>query len=262
MGMLDGKVALITGAGSGFGESGAKTFAREGAKVAVADVQVARGEQVVKDIRDAGGEAVFIKADVSKVAEVEAMVQATVAAFGRLDIFWHNAGNVGPGSIEETSEADYDLTMAIHLKGGFFGSKFAVAEMKKVGGGVILFTSSLAGLKTSRASTTYGIAKAGLVSLTKNLTLSFAPYNVRVNAICPGAAETPLWGAFTNRGKTEAEYDKAKTESVSQMYREKTPLGRLCDPQDIANAALFLASDMASYVTGEIMSVDGGLSVT
>jgi NAD(P)-dependent dehydrogenase (short-subunit alcohol dehydrogenase family) len=260
MGMLEGKAALITGAGSGFGRAGALTFAREGASVAVADVNADNGEAVVKAIRDKGGKAVFIRADVSKVAEVERMVREAAQAFGRLDIFWHNAGNVGPGSIEETSEEAYDLTMAIHVKGGFFGAKFAVAEMKKVGGGVMLFTSSLAGIKTSRASTTYGVAKAALVSLTKNLTLNFAPYQVRVNAICPGAAETGMWGQFTNRGSDVI--DPKKTEAVTQMYREKTPLGRLCDPQDIANAALFLCSDMGSYVTGVIMPVDGGLSVT
>jgi NAD(P)-dependent dehydrogenase (short-subunit alcohol dehydrogenase family) len=259
MGMLDGKAALITGAGSGFGRAGAMTFAREGASVAVADINADNGQAVVKAIRDQGGKAVFIRADVSKVAEVERMVHEAAQAFGRLDIFWHNAGNVGPGGIEETSEEAYDLTMAIHVKAGFFGAKFAVAE-KKIGGGVILYTSSLAGLKTSRASTTYGVAKAALISLTKNLTLSFAPYQVRVNAICPGAAETGLWPAFTNRGSDV--YDPKKTEAVSQMYREKTPLGRLTDPQDIANAALFLCSDMGSYITGEIMPVDGGLSVT
>ena len=260
MGQLDGKVALIDGAGSGFGRAGAITFAREGAKVAVADMNAETGNAVVQEIRDAGGEAVFIRADVSKMNEVEAMVRQTVAAFGRLDIFWHNAGNVGPGSIEETEEAAYDLTMSIHLKAGFFGAKYAVAEMKKGGGGAILFTSSLAGIKTSRASTVYGVAKAALIALTRNLTLSFAPYRVRVNAICPGAAETAMWPAFTNRGSDV--FDPAKTEAVSQMYREKTPLGRLCEPQDIANAALFLCSDQASYVTGEIMSVDGGLSAT
>ncbi|HSV77745.1 MAG TPA: SDR family oxidoreductase, partial [Ramlibacter sp.] len=245
---------------SGFGRAGALTFAREGAKVAVADINADAGAETVQAIRAAGGEATFIRADMSKMADVERMVREAAQAFGRLDIFWHNAGNAGPGSIEETSEDAYDLTMSIHLKAGFFGAKHAVAEMKKVGGGVMLFTSSLAGIKTSRASTVYGIAKAGLVSLTKNLTLSFAPYNVRVNAICPGAAETALWPAFTNRGSDVV--DASKTQAVSQMYKEKTPLGRLCDPQDIANAALFLSSDLASYVTGEIMSVDGGLSVT
>ena len=193
MGMLDGKCALITGAGSGFGRAGAMTFAREGAKVAVVDMNADTGSAVVKAIRDAGGEAVFIRADMSKMEDVERMMKEAIQAHGRLDIFWHNAGNVGPGSIEETSYEAYDVTMTIHVKAGFFGAKLAVAEMKKVGGGVILFTSSLAGLKTSRASTTYGIAKAALVSLTKNLTLSFAPYNVRVNAICPGAAETAMW---------------------------------------------------------------------
>ena len=260
MGLMDGRAALITGAASGFGQAGAKTFAREGAQVAVADMNDQTGEATVKAIRDTGGEAIFIHADVSKVANVERMVKDAASAFGRLDIFWHNAGNVGPGAIEVTEEAAYDLTMSIHLKAGFFGAKFAVEEMKKVGGGAMLFTSSLAGLKTSRASPVYGIAKAGLLSLTRNLTISFAPHQVRVNAICPGAAETPMWPAFTNRGSDV--HDPKKTESVSQMYREKTPLGRLCDPQDIANAALFLCSDLASYVTGEVMSVDGGLSVT
>ena len=260
MGLLTGKAALITGAGSGFGEAGAATFAREGAKVAVADINPATGEAVVRAIREAGGEAVFIQADVSKMSEVERMVHEAASAFGRLDIFWHNAGNVGSGGIEETEESAYDLTMSIHLKAGFFGAKYALPEMKKLGGGVMLFTSSLAGLKTSRASPVYGIAKAGLLSLTRNLTLSFAPHQVRVNAICPGAAETALWPAFTNRGSDTV--DPKKTESVSQMYREKTPLGRLCEPQDIANAALFLCSDLASYVTGEVMSVDGGLAVT
>ena len=260
MGMLQGRRALITGAASGFGRAGAETFAREGAKVVVADMNAQAGEATVKAIRERGGEAWFVHADVSKTSDVQRMVQEAAQAMGGLDIFWHNAGNAGPGGIEETSEDAYDLTMSIHVKAGFFGAKHAVAEMKKAGGGVILYTSSLAGLKTSRASTVYGVAKAALVSLTKNLTLSFAPYGVRVNAICPGAAETGLWPAFTNRGSDV--YDPKKTESVSQMYREKTPLGRLTDPQDIANAALFLCSDMGSYITGEIMSVDGGLSVT
>lgn len=260
MGLLDHKVALITGASSGLGEAGAKTFAREGAKVIIADINAQKGNDVVQTIRNAGGEVRFIHADLSKLQDVERMIREAAQAFGRLDIFWHNAGNAGPGAIEQTEEDAYDLTMAIHLKAGFFGAKYAVEEMKKLGGGAILFTSSLAGIKTSRASPVYGIAKAGLISLTKNLTLAFAPYQVRVNAICPGAAETALWPAFANRGSTN--FDPKKTEAVAQMYREKTPLGRLTDPQDIANGALYLCSDMASYVTGEILSVDGGLSAT
>lgn len=259
MALLDGKVALITGAGSGFGKAGAVTFAGAGASVVVADMNQQTGEDVVREIRASGGEATFIRCDVSRLADVQSMIEATTAVYGGLDIFWHNAGNVGPGALEETEEAAYDLTMAIHLKAGFFGAKYALPEMKKRGGGAILFTSSLAGLKTSRASPVYGIAKAGLLSLMRNLTLSLAPHLIRVNAICPGAAETGMWPAFTNRGSDV--FDQAKTEAVAQMYREKTPLGRLCDPQDIANAALFLCSDLASYITGEAMSVDGGLAV-
>lgn len=226
----------------------------------ITDIHAANGEATVRAIHDAGGVATFIQVDVSKLEVVERMVKEAVGAFGRLDVFWHNAGNVGPGSIENTEEAAYDLTMAIHLKAGFFGAKFALPEMKKAGGGAMLFTSSLAGLKTSRASPVYGIAKAGLLALTRNLTVSFAPHGIRVNAICPGAAETAMWPTFTNR-ETDV-FDPQRTEEVAQMYRERTPLGRLCEPQDVANAALFLCSDLASYVTGEVMSVDGGLSVT
>ncbi|WP_417209746.1 SDR family NAD(P)-dependent oxidoreductase [Antarctobacter sp.] len=261
MGALDGKVALITGAGSGFGRAGAILFAAEGAKVAIADINAETGEKVAAEIADAGGTAVFIKADMTSSADVENMVAETISAFGQLDIFWHNAGNVGPGAVETVTEETYDQTMNIHVKAGFFGAKYAIEDMKKRGRGVMLFTSSLAGIKASRASPVYGIAKTALVGLTKNLTVSFAPYGVRVNAICPGAAETPLWPAFTNRGKDDG-FDAEKTKEVSKLYAEKTPLGRLAEPEEIAQAALFLASDAASYVTGEIMSVDGGLSAT
>lgn len=259
MGALSGKTALITGAASGFGRAGAILFAAEGAKVVVADINPETGANVVEEIQDAGGEAIFVLADMSKMDDVERMVSETIKAFGGLDVFWHNAGNVGPGLVEETSEAAYDLTMAIHVKAGFFGAKFAIEEMKKAGGGVMLFTSSLAGIKASRASSVYGVAKTALVGLTKNLTVAFAPYKVRVNAICPGASETPLWPAFTNRGKDD-NFNADKTNEVARQYAEKTPLGRLAEPEEIAQAALFLASDAASYVTGEIMSVDGGLS--
>jgi NAD(P)-dependent dehydrogenase (short-subunit alcohol dehydrogenase family) len=259
MALLDEKVALITGAGSGFGRAGALTFAREGAKVAVADVNAETGHQAVQAIRDNGGEAVFVHADISDVADVRRMVKEAVGAFGRLDIFWHNAGNVGPAGVEHVTEDQYDLTLSIHVKAGFFGAQFVLPEMRKLGGGVMLFTSSLAGLRTSRASPVYGIAKSAMVGLTRNLAVSFAPDRIRVNAICPGASETPLWPAFTNRGADD--HDPRKTEQVTKAYRDKIPLGRLAEPQEIANAALFLCSDLASYVNGEILSVDGGLGV-
>jgi NAD(P)-dependent dehydrogenase (short-subunit alcohol dehydrogenase family) len=257
MDSLKGKVALITGAASGMGRASALLFAQEGAKLAVVDINDVLGEQTVDQIRERGGQATYIHADVSKVAELERMVRQTVQTFGRLDIFWHNAGNAGPGSIERTSEDDYDFTMALHVKGGFFGAKFAIPEMKKNGGGAILFTSSLAGLKASRSSPVYSLAKSSLVMLTKNLALHYSKDNIRVNCICPGVVETPLWPSFIGR-----DADVHNAEEVTRMYKQRTPMGRFGEPEEIARAALFLASDAASYVTGAIMSVDGGLAVT
>jgi NAD(P)-dependent dehydrogenase (short-subunit alcohol dehydrogenase family) len=259
MGLLDGKCALITGGGSGFGRAGAETFAREGASVAIADVNVQGGLEAVAMIEAAGGRAIFIEADLSRMAQVEQMVREAADRLGRLDIFWHNAGIAGPGKVEDTSEQAYDQMMSINLKAAFFGAKHVLGEMRKVGGGVILFTSSLAGLKASRGSPTYGVGKAGLIALTKNLAANFASDQIRVNAICPGPAETAMWMVVTNRDAAVPDPDKAA--AVAQMYKEKAPLGRLCQPQDVANAALFLSCDLSSCVTGEIMSVDGGLSV-
>ncbi len=254
---LKGKVALITGAASGMGRAAAVLFAAEGAQVAVVDINDKLGAEVVSEIQQKGGQATYIHADVSKVPELERMVQETVKTFGKLNIFWHNAGNAGPGSIERTSEEDYDFTMALHVKGGFFGAKYALEEIRKTGSGAVLFTSSLAGLKASRSSPVYSLAKSSLVMLTKCLALHYSKYNIRVNCICPGAVETPLWPSFVGRDS-----DIHNAEQVTKMYKERTPMGRFAEPEEIARAALFLASDAASYVSGTIMSVDGGLAVT
>jgi NAD(P)-dependent dehydrogenase (short-subunit alcohol dehydrogenase family) len=257
MANLNGKVALITGAASGMGRASALLFAKEGAKVSVVDINDTLGEEVVRQIRGDGGQAIYIHADVSKVPETERMVLETVQAFGRLDIFWHNAGNAGPGSIERTTEEEFDFTMALHVKGGFFGAKFALPELKKAGGGAILFTSSLAGLKASRSSPVYSLAKSSLVMLTKCLALHYSKDNIRINCICPGAVETPLWPSFV--GRDSDLHDPAE---VTKMYKQKTPMGRFAEPEEIAQMALFLASDAASYVTGAVIPVDGGLAVT
>lgn len=257
MGALDGKVALITGAASGMGRASAELFAKEGASVCVVDINDRLGEEVVAGIRNHGGEATYIHADVSKVPELERMVLETVQSYGRLDVFWHNAGNAGPGSIERTSEEEFDFTVALHVKGGFFGAKYALPEMRKVGGGSILFTSSLAGLKASRSSPVYSIAKSSLVMLTKCLALHYSKDNIRINCICPGAVETPLWPSFV--GRDSDLHDPAE---VTRMYKQKTPMGRFAEPVEIAQMALFLASTNASYVTGAVIPVDGGLAVT
>lgn len=257
MANLKGKVALITGAASGMGRASALLFAKEGAKVSVVDINDTLGEEVVRQIRADGGQAIYLHADVSKVAETERMVRETVQAFGRLDIFWHNAGNAGPGSIERTNEEEFDFTMALHVKGGFFGAKYALPELKKAGGGAILFTSSLAGLKASRSSPVYSLAKSSLVMLTKCLALHYSKDNIRINCICPGAVETPLWPSFVGRDS-----DLNDPAEVTKMYKQKTPMGRFAEPEEIAQMALFLASDAASYVTGAVIPVDGGLAVT
>lgn len=255
---LEGKVALITGAASGMGRAAAQLFAAQGARVAVVDINDKLGDETVRQIRQEGGQAVYLHADVSKVPEMQRTVAQTVETFGRLDTFWHNAGNAGPGSIERTSEEDFDFTMALHVKGGFFGAKYALEEMKRAGrGGAVLFTSSLAGLKASRSSPVYSLAKSSLVMLTKCLALHYSQYNIRVNCICPGAVETPLWPSFV--GRDSDVHDPAE---VTRMYKQRTPMQRFGEPEEIARAALFLASDAASYVSGAILTVDGGLSVT
>ena len=254
---LEGKVALITGSASGMGKASALLFAEQGARLAVIDINDELGHATVAQIRERGGQAVYIHADVSKVPELERMVQDTVQAFGRLDIFWHNAGNAGPGSLERTSEEEYDFTLALHVKAGFFGAKLVIPEMRKVGGGAILFTSSLAGLKASRSSPVYSLAKSNLVMLTKNLALHYSREKIRVNCICPGPVQTPLWPSFVGR-----DADVHKAAEVTEMYKQRTPMGRFGEPEEIAQAGLFLVSDAASYITGAILPVDGGISVT
>lgn len=254
---LRGKVALITGSASGIGRASALLFAEEGAKIAVVDIDDKLGEQTVKEIRERGSEGICIHADVTKMPELERMVQETVKTFGKLDIFWHNAGNAGPGIVERTTEAAYDQTMTLHVKAGFFGAKYAIQEIKKAGGGVVLFTSSVAGLKASKGSPLYSVAKASLIMLTKCLAVHYAKDNIRVNCICPGLIDTPLFPSFNRRDP-----DLVDPDVMLKAYLAATPLGRLGRPEEIASLALYLASDDASYVTGAIMSADGGLGVS
>ena len=250
---LKGRVALITGAATGIGRASALLFAREGAKVIIGDINDKEANMTVKMIGEAGGEAIFTHVDVAIVVDVEKMIETAVGAYGRLDIFFHNAGVAGPGLLELTSEEAFDHAVAINLKAAFFGAKFAVPEMRKVGGGSILFTSSGLGLRPSPQSPVYSITKAALVMLTRSLATALAKDNVRVNAICPGPVPTtPLWQDVISRnpGTDPDEYAKVAIEG--------RPIKRFGTVEEMAAAALFLVSPESSYITGVSLPVDGG----
>ncbi|GIO22101.1 SDR family NAD(P)-dependent oxidoreductase [Oceanobacillus sp. J11TS1] len=250
---LKGKVALITGSASGFGRAAAYLFAKEGASVVVADFNETNGQEVVKNIKNNGGEASFVHVDCSVVSDVEKMVKQAVQTYGKLDIFWHNAGDAGPGIISQVTEEQFDRTIAIHVKGGFFGAKFAIPEIQKSGGGSILFTTSPAGYKPSPGSPVYSMAKASLSMLTKSLAVQLGKEDIRVNCIAPGPVATGLWERFIDRNP-----DLTSSEEYERDVIAATVMGRMGKVEDIAHAALYLVSDEANFVTGTVIPVDGG----
>lgn len=250
---LKDKVALITGSGSGIGRATAILFAKEGAKVAVADYVRNAGEETVEIIKNAGGEAFFISVDVSNANDVQKMIEETVNHYGKLDILFNNAGINIPAPITETTEELWDKIMNINLKGVFLGCKYAVPVMKKQGGGVIINTASIFAFAGFVNDSAYCASKGGVYAFTRALALEVAPFNIRVNCICPGTTLTPLvQGVWKKLGKPE----ERASATIQQI-----PLGRLGKPEDMANAALFLASDESSFVTGAAIIVDGGFTV-
>jgi NAD(P)-dependent dehydrogenase (short-subunit alcohol dehydrogenase family) len=248
-GRLDGKVALITGGGSGIGRASALAFAREGAKVIVADVVVNGGEETVGMIKKAGGEAIFVKADVSRATEVEALINKAVATYGRLDCAYNNAGIEGAMfvSTADYTEEDWERVIAINLKGVWLCLKYEIPQMLKQGGGAIVNTASVAGLVGIGGASAYVASKHGVAGLTKTAALEYAKSGVRVNAVCPGVIRTPM----LERGLA------GRPELESQIMAAE-PVGRFGNPEEIAEAVVWLCSDAASFVTGHTMAVDGG----
>jgi NAD(P)-dependent dehydrogenase (short-subunit alcohol dehydrogenase family) len=253
--LLQGKVAVITGSTAGIGRAGAIVFAQEGAKVVVSGRSRQRGQEVVSIIREQGNEASFVPADMVVVADIERLIKMAVDTYGRLDIFWHNAGIVEPDYIEHITEEVYDNMMTVHLKAGVFGAKFAVPEMRKAGGGSILFTSSVAGLKQSGYSLTYSLAKTGLVMLTRKLAVDLAKENIRANCICPGRVQTQMRQSITEQ---RARAMGISPEEWERKDKQRIPMGRYITEKEVVDGALFLVSDRASSITGVALPIDGG----
>jgi NAD(P)-dependent dehydrogenase (short-subunit alcohol dehydrogenase family) len=247
-GRVAGKVALITGGGSGIGRATAQVFAREGAKVVVADVVVEGGEETVRVLKLAGGEATFVKADVSRATEVQALVQKTVETYGRLDCAFNNAGIEGViQPTVEYGEAHWDRVLAINLKGVWLCMKYELQQMLKQGSGAIVNTASVAGLVGLPGFSAYVAAKHGVNGLTKTAALEYAKAGIRVNAVCPGAIRTPMFerGARDNPG-------------IEEQVVALEPIGRMAAPAEVGEAVVWLCSDAASFVTGLPLAVDGG----
>jgi 3-oxoacyl-[acyl-carrier protein] reductase len=245
------RIAVVTGAGSGIGRATALMFAREGARVAVVDQEEATAKATAEEIERAGGQALAIRADVSKAVDNEGVVGQTVARWGRLDIFFANAGVPQfPTPIEDVEEATFDRIMSVNVKGVFLGAKYALRVMKRQKSGVFLVTASTSAIRPRPGVQSYSASKGAVVTLVKSLALESAPFGVRVVAIAPVATETPMLATFM--GKT------AVDEEGMTRYRATVPLGRLNTPDDLAKVAVFLASDDAAMITGTCIEVDGG----
>ncbi|MDP2737015.1 MAG: glucose 1-dehydrogenase [bacterium] len=243
---LKDKVAIITGAGSGIGRGAALAFAREGAKVLVADWEEKNGRETVELIKKQGGEAMFAKVDVSQSSDVENMVKQCLAAYGRVDILFNNAGIVKMGALHETAEADWDQVISVNLKGVFLCSKAVIPQMLKQGKGKIVNTSSIAGLVAFDQLSAYCASKGGIIALTREMAVEYGPKKINVNCIAPGVIKT----AMTK--------DMLDDPATVQGFAASTPYPRLGEPEDIAMAAVYLASDESDFITGNILVVDGG----
>lgn len=250
MGLVEGKVALVTGAGSGIGRASAQVFAREGAKVVVADIVEDGARETVKMIHNSGGEATFVKCDVSKAADVKAMVKAAVDTYGTLNCAHNNAGIEGSMvPLVEYPEEVWDRLLGINLKGEFLCMQFEIPEMLKAGGGAIVNTASIAGLIGFSGLGAYTASKFGVNGITKVAALDYAKSGIRVNSVCPGVIQTPMIERLV-----------AEQPSVEAQFTQGTPMGRLGKPEEIAEAVVWLCSDRASFVTGHNMVVDGAFS--
>ena len=246
MDRLKDRVAVITGSGMGLGEAIALLFGQEGAKVVVADINREAGEQTVECIREQGGEAVFVLADVSKAEDADRMIRTAVESFGRVDILVNNAGVQVERSVPDTTEEEWDFVLGVNLKGTYLCSKFAIQQMRTQGRGNVICISSISGLVGQPNQASYNASKHGVIGLVRAMTCDHTKEGIRINAICPGSMNTP----FTLKIPKEH----------LEPYYDKNLMGRFAEPMEVAHAALFLASDESSYVSGSAMVVDAGFT--
>jgi len=245
---LSGKVAVVTGGASGFGAAICRRFVREGARIVLVDCRDA-GAEVAREI---GTAAAFCRADVARDADARAMIDIAIEQFGRLDILVNNAGAPqAPQSLVDTSEADWDRLFAVNAKAIFLSSRHAVPIMRRQGGGVILNTVSVAAIRPRPNLLAYNSSKGAALVATRTMAIELAPDRIRVNAVCPGPGDTPMLATFVG-GDTDAH---------RAAFLSTIPLGRLCAPDDVANAMVYLASDEAAFVTGAVLDVDGGRTI-
>ncbi len=253
MGRLQGKVALITGAGSGIGRTTAVLFGQEGARLVLMDLQEAAAEETAASVRAAGAQAVAVSGDVSKSEDAKAAVAAAIQTFGRLDILHNNAAIDLRHRLHETDEEAWERSIDVNLKGTFLLCRAALPQMMEQGGGSIVNCSSLSGIIGVRRNAPYSASKGGVIAMTRQMAVDYARYNIRANCYCPGSVGTEMFERLIQKFPDP--------EATRKKAIEAIPLGRVATPEEIARTVLFLASDESSFVTGATLVVDGGLSV-
>lgn len=250
MTQLEGKCAIITGGASGIGLATVELFIDQGAAVVIADIDVAGGEKLAEQIRMEGGKVVFVQCDVTEARQCQNTVQTAVNHFGKIDILFNNAGVIRRSDVLETSEEEWDLVMAVNTKSVFLMSKYAIPVMAGEGGGVIINSGSGWGMKGGGKAISYCASKAAVVNMTRAMAIDHGEQNIRVNCVCPGDTDTPML-----RGEAQ---QLAQDELDFMVEAADRPLGRFGEPEEVAQAVLFLASEASSFVTGAALVVDGG----